>query len=75
MRKKARRGWRGGKRRRGPRKKKATGPKCFNCSEPSNEDEFCHGCQNYICDECNTNPDTSGPGHNRLEHMAGEDDE
>ena len=27
-------------------------PKCAGCAEPVDEDYFCFGCKNYICDDC-----------------------
>lgn len=26
---------------------------CFNCSAPLDDDYFCYGCEEFVCDECN----------------------
>lgn len=54
-------------------KKVKVAGQCFQCRGDVGEDAYCFGCANYICEECNTNPETSGYGHNRLQHTMSEE--
>jgi hypothetical protein len=27
-------------------------PRCFLCKGLATEDDFCHGCEAYVCEEC-----------------------
>ena len=28
-------------------------PKCYFCGKEVTEDDYCYGCKEYVCEECN----------------------
>lgn len=44
--------------------------KCFKCKKELNEDYFCSGCQDYICDECDVNYNIPFGGHPKELHLV-----
>lgn len=44
--------------------------KCFNCeNEGSAGDMFCHGCKQYVCEECSVNYNLPFGGHEPEDHL------
>lgn len=44
--------------------------KCVLCEPPVEEQDFCYGCEAYICQECNdTYPDVPGGKHKPIDHL------
>lgn len=43
--------------------------KCKLCGDTAEEIDFCYGCQSYICERCNTYPDTPGGKHRPIAHL------
>lgn len=43
--------------------------KCKLCGDTAEEIDFCYGCQSYICEGCNTYPDTPGGKHRPIAHL------
>ena len=41
---------------------------CFNCYSPCDEDAYCHGCKEYVCDECGVE-DTPFGEHSPEDHL------
>lgn len=50
-------------------------PTCdrIGCNNPVTDDDLCHGCGVYVCEEHNTNLEI-GPEHGPEDHWRGEDD-
>jgi hypothetical protein len=50
--------------------------KCFNCGDPVDQDNFCHGCEHYVCDACDQRQYTGRMGpHDKSDHLIGDDDD
>lgn len=47
---------------------------CFNCSVTCDQDEFCFGCGEYICNNCDVGF-MLGKGHDPVEHLEEEQEE
>lgn len=46
-------------------------PSCALCQKPIGgdpDDQMCHGCKSYICEECDLNPTLMG-GHTPEDHQ------
>ena len=43
--------------------------KCYHCKESCNEDQFCHGCKQYICEDCSKNYEMPWGGHDPDLHL------
>lgn len=43
---------------------------CFKCEVEVVADFYCYGCKEYICNDCNTNEEATGPGHPVGLHFA-----
>ena len=54
-----------------PKKNDRTDKRCGLCYEPCEDDQFCHGCKFYICEDHSGSP--WGP-HDILEHKDPLDD-
>ncbi len=46
--------------------------KCYFCNKPTTQEDFCYGCQQYICEECNTNADLPFGKHKVEDHQEEE---
>ena len=46
---------------------KVKDPKCYFCGKNVDDDSYCHGCLEYVCEECSLNPDVWG-AHDVREH-------
>ena len=45
---------------------------CYGCEqETSADDDFCFGCEKYICMECGVNLNAGGHGHDPMDHLLG----
>lgn len=64
-----------------PKQKKNTGPCCAKCKKPVDDGSFCHGCNEYLCDDCDKAGITLpfGPhgleDHDRIHEEEVEDDD
>jgi hypothetical protein len=47
---------------------------CFNCGKDVEEESFCHGCEHYVCDECDQNHGLLG-AHDEEDHLNDPDEE
>lgn len=45
--------------------------KCYFCSRETNDDQYCHGCEHHICDECDVSLGLMG-SHEPEEHLEEE---
>ncbi len=46
---------------------------CFRCGKQIDEEFYCYGCTEYVCDDCITNTGVCGPGHAVELHFAKSD--
>jgi len=47
---------------------------CFNCQKSVDENSFCFGCKNYICDECDVNGINLFGKHQCEDHLFNNED-
>lgn len=45
--------------------------RCFNCDAVVGEDDYCHGCDAYVCDKCDARGANGAMGrHPREAHLT-----
>lgn len=42
---------------------------CFHCATPCGEDDYCFGCETFVCQQCSPYYDGPGGDHEPEEHM------
>jgi len=53
------------------RKPKREIARCFNCRKVVGEDDYCHGCNVYVCDQCDARGANGAAGpHLPEQHLS-----
>ena len=49
--------------------------KCYQCAKPCGDDQYCHGCKEFICEECTVNFDPPWGSHQPNVHFEESEDD